>query len=412
MKPYLLIKNLMVSILAVAIYHSQALAIAENFPGPMQFMEYATKVVGISEGTIWKYVQYNYGPEDKNLNEKLAPWAGNYMAMQKGGITARWKQGPRTYASRTLDMTDQNQFLSVNQTLARIKKMTPEQIDLLSPSEKYDIFVSDYEFWSTEYERFQRGPLRELKPQSWEGFCNGMRAAGICTKEPTKKIIVQNKEGISVPFEPADIKALLGAAYFYVEKYAQIGENNYISSLEVDLNPAIFDLAIRTFINSGKAFIIDSDGRVKNGSSEIWNESVVGYTRSTSQPRSLMPDEQVGYNRLAVDVSLTIHLLGEVDIETSNRRTQHLVANRKLTNEMNVAYTLYLDEQGQIVSGKWLSKKNPDFVWFAGGKGTDAAQLKYDGTHAGNRNLNFDVLSKLAKLSSSGKAFYCKDVFQ
>ena len=86
-----------------------------------------------------------------------------------------------------------------------------------------------------------------MKVEEWEGFCNGVRCAGINLPEPTHKIAVKNPDGIQVRFEPADLKALAAASYFYVEKYSQLGSPTRVGKAQDQPNAGAFDLALRYF---------------------------------------------------------------------------------------------------------------------------------------------------------------------
>jgi hypothetical protein len=73
---------------------------------------------------------------------KRKPWSGDYWATYQGGITYRWLQPKR--------------FLSSN----RVKydhpdatKLTPQEIDRLSPAEKFDLYKGDYDWTLTKLER-------------------------------------------------------------------------------------------------------------------------------------------------------------------------------------------------------------------------------------------------------------------
>ncbi|MEO5666706.1 MAG: hypothetical protein ABIR96_01470, partial [Bdellovibrionota bacterium] len=164
---------------------------------------------------------WEYGPSTTILSKDETPWAGNYFPMMNGGLANRWHL--RKAVEKTLDMAEDGTQLSSDAVKAKIKAMKPEELANLSPAEKMDIYSGNYDFRITKHELKARGPQRRSPPEDWEGFCNGMRAAGICQPEPRKPILVKNADGVEVPFDPSDVKGLAGASYFYTEKYSAMG---------------------------------------------------------------------------------------------------------------------------------------------------------------------------------------------
>ena len=60
------------------------------------------------------------------------PWSGDYWAKNKGGIGYRWK-------------TDEKHDYELP-TAEQVQSWTPEQVDLLSPAEKYDLYLENTSF--------------------------------------------------------------------------------------------------------------------------------------------------------------------------------------------------------------------------------------------------------------------------
>lgn len=322
------------------------------------------------------------GPTQFRLNEKNAPWAGNYFPMQSGGIASRWRTNE--YPAEVLDK-------------ATVEAMTEKQLRNLSPVEKYDIMMGYYDFRTTKHELKMRGPQREVKPEYWEGFCNGVRCAGIMTKEPYFPVTLTNKDGITVMFSPADLKALAGASYFYVEKYGQIGgPSGEKGHAQNQPNAAIFDLALRYHLAlKKKGFVIDS-----HLGSEIWNETVVGYNRNLGDVQELDETERTQYPKAHKKVYVDVQLdtLGEVGIKDSNSQTKARVADGSMLGTLETAYTLYLDKSGNAIDGKWHNAggdRGVDFAWFVSGKGADHEYAD----RGGNPNLRFNKIRTLFKQS-------------
>lgn len=361
-----------------------ALSAAGDFETDLKSLRYALQFSRFSDRDLEKFQDPTRGRQEYRLGPDRAPWAGNYFPMADGGIAHRW-QTPSTQI-RSGD--------KVGDTREYFQNMSPSLIAQLSPVEKYDLLRGRYDFPATKYELQNRGPRRDMKPESWEGFCNGVRCAGINLREPKYPVVMTNPDGIRILFEPADLKALSGASYFYVEKYAQMGAPSREGRHESQPNAAAFDLILRFFVGEKrKAFVIDS-----HLGSEIWNESVIGYKREVSAPEELTPEERRGrlWAKSKVTVKGYLETLGEIDIVESNLETRERVAAGEIAKQVNIKYTLYLDASGQARDGEWQNhgryNRGVDFVWFGGGGGDDAS---YRNGGPRRESLDFSVIRRL-----------------
>jgi hypothetical protein len=344
---------------------------------------------GYTKSVLNQVRKYDAAPAAHTLSAEDAPWAGNYMAMTDGGIANRWQDGGGAPA-RLLDQGPAGERLTQAQVRENARRMSAEEINLLSPAEKMDLYLRDYDFSITKTELKLRGPGRRPPPQGWEGFCNGMRVAGICLPEPRHAITVQNRDGVKITFQPADLKAISGASYFYVEKYSMIGSTNFARHADTDMpNAAAFDMALRAFIGvKHKAFVIDMDG-----GTHLWNVGVVGYERQILEIADLSASAlRSGANGEGavkrVRVQMDVKYLPEVSIPESNTITADGVADGTYTKFLHYIYDLFIDERGNIVEGKWVSD-GPDMAWFGAGRGADRDHP------AGNRFIDFDALAEL-----------------
>lgn len=345
---------------------------------------FASANYGVSSAQLAAYRVYTHGPNSHTVSLERAPWGGNYFSWADGGIATRWQAqvGEPEHAPRT------------PQTWGSVQRMDSATIARLSPSEKLDILVGNRDFRITQHELSYRGPFA-TGIQRWEGFCNGIRAAGALTPEPQHAVRRVTPEGMVVVFEPTDIKALLGAAYFYVgenNNYAQIGDNNTL-----DPNAGAFDIALRMLLGgSDQVFFMD-----ENTGSQIWNHTIVAYERKLiGQPQPL-PD---GMHK--VEFETTVHHMGETSIVDMSGHTAARIANLSscCVRSDTYAYELTVDSHGRIVEARWKNGLRPDFVWFASGAGDDSNHTpESPGGRAlgyrGNPNVPFVTLMDLVEES-------------
>jgi hypothetical protein len=381
---------------------------AGTFKDDLQYFKNALKSARFSEKDLDLFQNPLKGPMVYRLDSKRAPWAGNYFPMERGGIASRWQE-----PGATDDVPEgQKPVLKIMDVKLSLKKedfakMTAEQIGRLSPAEKYDLMMGDYEFSATKHELYNRGPHRNEAPEDWEGFCNGVRAAGILLPEPQREISVKNPDGIEVTFKIADLKALAGVSYFYVGKYSQIGSPSRDIKSHDQPNAAVFDLALRYFLaEKKKAFVVDS-----HLGDQIWNESVIGYDRKIEQAE-MTAEDKLKYRKAVkkIKVNLTVETLGEVDIHRSDKETKSQVADGSIRQEINSGYYLYIDKAGNAIDGLWINgagERGIDFAWFGGGQGTDSEHT--DG-EVGNPWLSFSKIKKLFSQSAAG--ITCKNIYR
>ncbi len=184
----------------------------------------------------------------------------------------------------------------------------------------------------------------------WAGHCNGLSVAGIIYDEPKSSVRYKN-----VIFSIRDIKALMielnqGPAKKIVgnicantnssihensERNADIQNRNC-----VDLNPAIFHLALGNIIGlRKKAFIVD-----RALGEPVYNEPIVKFKSRIKDTNS-----RIGLSPKAVRA---------IEVKTNVTFASNLRDTYK--------YVLGLDERNNIVSGKWIGnskKDHPEFIW-------------------------------------------------
>lgn len=311
---------------------------------------------GVSRDDFTAQLRPQSGTTSVTLPPDRAPWAANYLAWTQGGI-ARRLHLPQGESATMADLEWE-----------RVVALPQQSLNGLSPIEKYDLVFGNRDFRATRHEIERRG-TSAAGIEYWEGFCNGMRAAGVLTREPVQavdRVFTEGNRRITVRFEPADIRALLGAAYFYVEddKYGQAGRNL------VPVNPAALDVSLRLLIEQLEhGFFVDA-----NTQDEIWNETIVGYDRQASQAREPVTQDSAPAGTVSVvEVETVLYLLGESSLEDMNRATSARVAAREpgLLHRKQLSYILFLDRGGFIQGGRWDAPPGVDAIWFASGRGAD-----------------------------------------
>jgi hypothetical protein len=237
--------------------------------------------------------------------------------------------------------------------------MTQDQIAKLAPSEKYDLFLGNYDY---PLKKIVDGSASRTAPD-WAGICHGWAPASLFHNEPTPKVMT-NPEGISIPFGSGDIKALLSFFYaFYHETSTdQIGLRCFFGSwmggaigCADDLNAGAFHIVITNKLGLEKeGFLMDVD-RFK----EVWNQPVVGF-KSKVVAYDLGPQAGAAENTVR-----EIRIATEIFFVNESSPTWNPVHGTKdqIVSKKDLQYRLELDAAGRIVGGEWESRERPDFLW-------------------------------------------------
>lgn len=272
-------------------------------------------------------------------------WSGDSWRHSRGSINLRWNS-PERIGFNYLSPTPRDIF---TYPVNRMKQ--------LSPAEKYDLYKGRYDYplkW--EVDLFARGGIAE-----WEGICHGWAGASINHDQPKPKTVV-NPDGIEIYFGSSDIKALASYAYskVLIRNEDSLGrrceEQGFLDeSCNDDLTPESFHAVLTNKIGlRGQTVIADLD-RFK----EVWNHPIVKYESVIEKKTGTAEKKKV-----VVRTKITY-----VDVVEKNSWEPH----SSVFGVMTTKYELDLDERGNIVSGKWLSRDRPDFMW------TISQAVKFEG---------------------------------
>jgi transglutaminase elicitor len=281
------------------------------------------------------------------------PWTGTYWPKFKGGITHRWQTDEaHTYLLHSLD---------------RLRTMSRLEVARLSPSEKYDIYVGNYDYPLTTREKARNHP----HTPSWQGYCHGWAPASINYSEPAP-ITVTNSDGIVIDFGASDVKALLSlfqGEVIQAERYTDsqlpyrkpvltVGSltrrNDPLLSEVADTNPGAFHLVLANKLGKrGESFVIDA-----TTTSEIWNHPVHAFESQVLARGTPRPGGCRGA-ALELLVSSTVTYTTEIAPRwTSVSGTSHHSDVVKV-----YTYLLDLDTRGRILGGRWVTKRPDGSYW-------------------------------------------------
>lgn len=274
-------------------------------------------------------------PLEGSAYQKKMFWSGDSWRLTQGSINKRWN-------------TSQKLAFYHSPGRREVLALSMEEKKKLSPSEKYDLLMGSYHYpLKQEIERLSRNAAFE-----WEGLCHGWAGASMNHPDPEAKTLI-NPDGIEIPFGSSDIKALLTYAYsrILIAEGESVGkrceEVNFWEEEKCndDLSPVSLHAVLTNKLGlRGKSVVIDVERY-----QEVWNHPVISFESTIIEMKSTRRGKS-----LVINTRMTY-----VDVVEKNS----WVNLPKILSHMTVRYELNLDEKGNMIDGKWLSRERPDFLW-------------------------------------------------
>ena len=280
----------------------------------------------------------------------VEPWSDTYWPENKGGIAHRW----RTDESFDYQMYTKEELIEGGLSM----------IEYLSPAEKYDLLVGNYD-WGLTYGAISAGSPTEA---SWTGYCHGWSPASLAYDEP-HPVVLENPDGIRIPFGSSDIKALL--TYFRAEVVrsdypehewradtltlgSMCGSEKAFDPSCYDSNPGAFHLVMTNQLGiRGEGFNMDVDTKYQK-----WNQPVFAYR---SRVLYVMEPDAASSEGSVEQLIIETNVSWGLEIEPM----YHPVLNteHQATKDQTYLYALDIDAQGDVIGGQWLVKtQNGGFI--------------------------------------------------
>lgn len=293
-------------------------------------------------------VRFESLPLEGSLESENRLWSGDHWPMNKSSINNRWQ----TRNSNSLEY--------ISPGFEEIKQMSEEEISYLSPTEKYDILMGDYEY---SFKNFVQSNIN-ITAFAWEGVGDGWAAATSLHAEP-KAVTLTNKDEVVVSFGSSDVKALLSYYYssFHNSAKEQMGlrcnspqdrasEDNGCGD---DLTAAQFHIALtKTLGERNQPIIMDTD-RFE----QVWNHPITDFSATVINKEGPGENAPAGtVNTLAIKNKVTY-------LDRSYNHAWNPVKNtwNQVSTNRVYTYLLHLDGNGEIIGSSWVSFDRPDFLW-------------------------------------------------
>lgn len=335
---------------------------------------------GLKDGKLVKSFQafQNLGLFNRRLEAERADehWASGFFPNWFGGIGGRWQDPNLRLMLRTVFGYGPPNNLEIQSVLKDSVQDPSKQGFLfrLSPTEKYDLALSDYNFSSTKSILAITHNAKDL-PQYWYGICNGMAAASKWYEEPFRAVDVINPNGFRVRFHPNDVKALLGYAMANVSTWSEIGTRCSINGPEARgcrVNAGAFFLATMNRIGLARdGFIVDgfSGTRKQFYLFDAVRLEVLQPPTSVEKLKEwTLPTPVKSLTKVRFTMDFVSTILGDKDggggelpgeAPGTYKKVGRVVVPRVLEA------MLALNAEGEVIGGAWLGDEDvPDVIFF------------------------------------------------
>jgi hypothetical protein len=325
-------------------------------------------------------------PRAKEMDIEI--WSDRLWRYSSGLIAQRYKD---FHYNKQLSWRHKHQYTrSGDNSLAAITRIKSDSqvedaISKLSPAEKYDLWLGDLSgtltrsIWNEVNEIHENGGISR-----WMGICEGSAAASIYYPEPQRSVTVKSLyRDLPIEFTILDIKGLASLLLStYGIDYPTIGtrcRDNSPSYTDLgfadddcfNINPGAFHVALVNLMGKYEtAPVIDV-----NYDNHAWNLPVLRYQfeyyniasgklASTVEEAKVAkgeePEKKFRANSATHIVGVQMHIV----VAKPSWTTSFNKTTPARYVDINYAYDLELDKDGNIVGGEWVSKKHPDFLWY------------------------------------------------
>jgi hypothetical protein len=290
-------------------------------------------------------------------------WADSYWPLVRGSIAERWQVSGSNYKKET----SPSLFQIAN-------RMSQEQINLLSPAEKFDIVRGKFSYpIATKIRKDYKEDEKD-----WRGLCNGWTHSSLNYPEPHPIVYISPNHSIAVPFGSSDIKGLL--AFYHAKKDRSrskyIGRScRTISRLFLNINgacsdvhPAAFHILMANELGiKHRGFAADRDPSV-----QVWNQPFIRFeSRIDNIKNADLSKKATEGTRKEVYITSVLTYVNELydsDVPTEET-SEHVspsyqpVLHQQKTRTIEYQYLLELDSRDRIIGGEWISGLRPDLIW-------------------------------------------------
>ena len=330
------------------------------------------------------------GLMEASLDE--SPWSDDYWAMYSGILGKRYAdpEFPLVKDPGDQDWKKQYDYIQANPASGVFASGDQQQIDQLSPSEKYDALIGDSDGSLTQimWEEGKGYYDQSGEVETWMGICHGWAPAAYMLDRPQKAIMLTAADGRDIKFYPSDIKSLATLLWAnrmpptrFIggrcnEKEPKQDETGRIISQEAfDTNPGTWHQSVVNQIGVAKrSLVLDVTFDY-----EVWNQPIHAYTYRYFNPQKytyadtlaeakvskaeFSSDPFASYRSSRAVDFVGVHMELSYVIETDPTQSETDQPEDDLIRKVDYYYDLEIKANNWIVGGEWYTNTHPDFLW-------------------------------------------------
>lgn len=331
----------------------------------------------------------------------VSPWSGDYWPYASGLLAARYQVEEFL---REFDWLGKYNYVQKHPMSQVIQEQGQNGVDVLSPSEKYDLLTGSREPALTQV-MWQEGKEYQDnygEVEGWMGICHGWAPAAIMEERPTQAIVLRSmNDRWNLPLLPSEIKGLVSYSWAtnsyssmtlgsrcHQKNPARDENGRLIDRFCQDLNPGVWHEVVVNMVGRQKrSFVMDATYDY-----QVWNQPVKEYSYVYFNPSTGMTsgnfkevvqkisdvqnDPYAKYRSPDAKYIIGVNMkLAYVSETSANNSTVDVEENDSIV-WVEYSYDLELDNNYQILGGEWRTEGHPDFVWVPK-KGT-SPQTAYD----------------------------------
>ena len=304
-----------------------------------------------------------------------APWSQSYWSFNSGGLQRRYQTNEKSYTILTR---------------AQVASMNQQQLNRLSPTEKYDILMNHLKDDVNDPGHFVatktvRSYVQEEEAKGFElgGFCHAYAPLAVHLEEPGSAIEenISHLGGKSLQFYSADIAALLTLNQHATQRaalesgsYQEVGRRcPAVVANSGTGSPILRDGSGCQSINAGTFHMIVTNqlGRLSQAlmidtrkdlvvlnemlhSYDLWSKTI------TDRGAGVFLQSAAAGTARVEEVVMTARFIASPRAVAINGRTP-------VEKVHTYKYRLELDAAGKIIGGSWhKNSERPDFIWTVG----------------------------------------------
>ena len=326
------------------------------------------------------------------------PWSGSYWPLYQGGLAARYASEDFNRASTTWKSS--YDFIQKAGGLAPVlTRADAEEIDELSPAEKYDLLIglapqeSEDALGNLTSAMWLEGSAyraRNGTVEPWMGYCHGWAPASLMDARPVRRVEAPGADSkLKLQFYPSDLKALstllwakgdfqnsfIGGRCNEKSPKTDPDSGRLLNKDCFDVDPGIWHLIVVNQVGLlRRGLVIDATYDYQVWNQPLFNYKITYFNPQTGRATEKLKTAAVELQKFSKDKFKKFRNADTVSVVGAEMTIQYATEtepSHKVTDSLkddgvqtvSYIYDLELNAAGEIIGGEWYQNAHPDFLW-------------------------------------------------